>query len=226
MHETAMEIGRRFFETYLKNGKGLKIVEIGSQDVNGSLRSVAPPDNEYIGIDFAPGKGVDVVINDPYALPLPDNCADVVVSSSCFEHSEFFWLVFNEIQRILKPSGLFYFNSPSDGFFHRYPVDCWRFYPDSGMALQNWARRSGFNTALVESFTGTPLKKEDFWSDFVAVFIKDPAFIGQYPERILDTWPDHVNGLTYENKDFSKFSATNTTPKKSRKARIFGFLRR
>jgi hypothetical protein len=38
--------------------------------------------------------------------PLKNDFADVIVSSSCFEHSEFFWLLFNESLRILKPNGL------------------------------------------------------------------------------------------------------------------------
>lgn len=185
-----------FFDTYAVHKKGLKIVDIGAQDVNGSLRSVAPPGNEYIGVDFVQGKGVDVIITDPYALPFEDNSIDIVVCSSCFEHSEFFWLLFNDVQRLLKPSGVFYLNVPSNGEFHRYPVDCWRFYPDSGVALQNWARKSGFKTALVESFTG--VQKKDRWNDFIAVFIKDPAFLDLYPHRIQEQYEDYTNGLTHE----------------------------
>ena len=114
MHDTAMQYGAAFFNTYLKNTEDLTIVDIGSQDVNGSLRSVAPTNNKYIGVDFAEAKGVDVVITDPYSLPFEDESVDAVVSSSCFEHSEFFWLLFNEALRILKPNGLLYINAPSD----------------------------------------------------------------------------------------------------------------
>ena len=149
-----MIFGKYFFSTYLKDATGLKIVEIGSQDVNGSLRSVAPKSNDYIGVDFSEGKGVDLILTDPYVLPFEDSSIDVIVSSSCLEHSEFFWLSFNEALRVLKPTGLLYINVPSDGKYHRYPVDCWRFYPDSGIALQNWGNRSGFECALLESFIG------------------------------------------------------------------------
>jgi hypothetical protein len=45
MHDTAMKYGAAFFNTYLKNAKELTIVDIGAQDVNGSLRSVAPPNS-------------------------------------------------------------------------------------------------------------------------------------------------------------------------------------
>lgn len=94
MHDTAMEYGALFFNTYLKNSKDLTIVDVGSQDVNGSLRSVAPSNNKYIGVDFVEAKGVDVVSTDPYSLPFDNESVDVVVSSSSFEHSEFFLATF------------------------------------------------------------------------------------------------------------------------------------
>jgi SAM-dependent methyltransferase len=184
MHDTAMEYGAAFFAAYTRINTSLTIVDIGSQDVNGSLRTVAPRHHRYIGVDFQEAKGVDVVITDPYALPFQSESVDVVVSSSCFEHSEFFWLLFLEALRILKPRGLLYINAPANGPYHQYPVDCWRFYPDSGIALQNWARRSGYNTVLLESFTG--VKKKDVWNDFVAVFLKDEINGSFHPNRISD----------------------------------------
>ena len=137
MHVSAKKNGELFFETYVKSLNSVTIVDVGSMDVNGSLKEVIPKNSKYIGVDFAEGKGVDKVLKDPYNLPFENNSVDVVVSSSCLEHSELFWLSFIEIIRILKPNGLFYLNAPSNGAFHRYPVDCWRFYPDSGKALVN-----------------------------------------------------------------------------------------
>lgn len=193
MHHTAMETARRFFQTYAPHRSDLTIVDVGALDVNGSLRHVAPADSRYIGLDFATGPGVDIVIDDPYALPLPDASADIVVCSSCFEHSEHFWLLFNEVLRLLRPDGLFYLSVPSNGLFHRYPVDCWRFYPDSGRALQSWGRRSGYAVALLESFTEE--QTGDRWNDFVAVFVKDEAHAGRYPARMIDSYPRFRNGL-------------------------------
>jgi len=192
MHRKALEHGKLFFDTYLDGCLNPTIIDIGAQDVNGSLRSVAPADARYIGVDFVAGKGVDLVITDPYHLPLEDASADVCVSSSCFEHSEFFWLSFLDIMRVLKPSGLFYLNVPSNGFYHRYPVDCWRFYPDSGMALRNWARRSGIRAELLESFTGR--QGSGVWNDFVAVFVKDEANAGRFTGRMQDRGLQFTNG--------------------------------
>ncbi len=216
MHITALKNCQHFFDCY---GAGIaavapqaQVIEIGSQDVNGNLRGCSPPAFRYTGVDFVAGRGVDVVLEDPYVLPFPDASADVVLSSSCFEHSEMFWLSFMEILRVLKPGGLFYLNAPGNGEFHRWPVDCWRFYPDSGRALLTWARRNGLRPALLESYTS--LQVGDQWNDFVAVFLKDEAHVATYPQRILDTKTDFVNGLVHGSDDFLKFSVMPEDKKK------------
>ena len=198
MHKTAMENAGRFFSTYLE-GRTVTIADIGAQDVNGSLRDVAPREATYIGVDFIDGKGVDVVLDDPYTLPFDDNSLDAVISSSCFEHSEFFWLLFLEIMRVLRPDGLLYLNVPSNGVFHRYPVDCWRFYPDSGVALRNWARRNGIDAELLESYTSG--QDGGGWNDLVCVFLKEKSFASKYPSRIVGDFTDLTNGLAFPKLD-------------------------
>ena len=192
MHPSAMNHGTLFFSTYLAAHAKPLVLDIGAQDVNGSLRQAAPPGTRYVGVDFVAGTGVDVVLDDPYQPPFADGSIDAVVSSSCFEHIEMFWLVFNEVLRVLKPDGLFYLNAPSNGHFHRYPVDCWRFYPDSGLALVRWAVRSGYQPALLESFIG--YQHLDVWNDFVAVFVKDAAQVPRHPARMLDRVDRYMNG--------------------------------
>jgi SAM-dependent methyltransferase len=194
MHDTAMKNGERFFATYLEYvDDGMSILEIGAQNINGSLRQLCPGNAKYVGVDFKPYKGVDVVLEDPYKLPLGDESFDVVVSSSCFEHSALFWLTYQEIMRVLKPDGLFYLSVPSNGPYHQYPVDCWRFYPDSGGALVEWGWRNGMKNAVLESYMCNPMV--DGWADFVCVFIKDEGHARRYPRRILNAFTDYTNGV-------------------------------
>ncbi|MBN9127245.1 MAG: class I SAM-dependent methyltransferase [Nitrosospira sp.] len=202
MHTSAMINCQSFFETYAKSfsNENVRVIEIGSQNINGSLRTLSPQGFEYIGVDFVAGEGVDVILDDPYKLPFDSGSADIVLSSSCFEHSEMFWITFLEILRVLKSKGLFYLNVPSNGPFHRYPVDCWRFYPDSGRALVAWAKRNGINAALLESYTSVQV--EDVWNDFVAVFARDERFVSEFPRRILDDKEDMTNGLLYHKEEF------------------------
>ena len=199
MHTSALLNAKRFFDAYAPAFNDVRprprVIEIGSRDINGSLRQVCPAAYEYVGLDFEAGKGVDVVLDDPYALPFDSGTADIVLSSSCLEHSEMFWLLFLEVMRILKPGGLFYLNVPSNGDFHRYPVDCWRFYPDSGRALVTWARRNALNPVLLESYVGR--QEEDIWNDYVAVFLKDASQVGLHTGRILQTLRLFTNGMLH-----------------------------
>jgi SAM-dependent methyltransferase len=200
MHPSAYENAALFFQVYAGGRTDGQVLEVGSQDVNGSLRDLCPQNMTYLGTDFVEGRGVDIVLDDPYHLPFADGSQDIVVCSSCFEHSQLFWLLFLEILRILKPGGLFYLNAPSNGLFHRYPVDCWRFYPDSGGALVEWARRSGYRPLLLESFIsnrrpGAP------WNDFVGVFLKDEAQVHRFPDRIVHRHWGYSNASLHGDAD-------------------------
>jgi len=178
-----------------------------------------PMNNDYIGVDFVEGKGVDVILSDPYVLPFEDSSIDVIVSSSAYEHSEFFWLSFNEALRVLKPTGLLYINVPSNGDYHRYPVDCWRFYPDSGVALEKWGNRSGYECALLESFIG--VRKEGIWQDFVAVFVKDKINASKFPSRIQDNTTEFMNGRLLNSEEVINHRSHQNTFKVKDLERIF-----
>ena len=202
MHDTAYRYCELFYNTYVKDTKqALNVVEIGSQDVNGSLKPIFNnPLIRYTGVDYVEGNNVDIVLKEPYVLPFKDASVDVIISSSCLEHTEMFWMTFLEMMRILRPDGLLYINVPSKaGPYHRYPVDCWRFYPDSGRALQVWGKRCGVNCALIESFVGHP--QNDGWEDFVGVYIRDESFINQYPNRIINSINDYDNGFIYNSDE-------------------------
>ena len=205
MHPSAMKYGKYFFDTYCsKDFNGKTIADVGAQDVNGSLRGFCPAGAKYIGVDFIDGKGVDVVLTDPYQLPFDDESVDVVACSSVLEHSAMFWLIFIEMLRILKPDGLLYINAPSNGYVHRFPVDCWRFYPDSGKALVQWAETKGYKPVLLESFIGgkhDPDVLDGMWNDLICVFLKNGERHEQFQNRILDGLHDYTNAYRQPLRD-------------------------
>ena len=200
-----MSNAKSFFSTYVAPGNlstsDAVVVDVGSFSVNGSLREVFGDEVTYVGVDMEQGPGVDVVLENAYQLPFEDASVDCVVSSSCFEHAEFFWSLFLEIIRVLKPDGLFYLCAPSAGAFHRYPVDCWRFYPDSGVALERWGSANGFNVALLESF----IQVGGDWNDFVAVFVKDENSSERFPGRMSDVRRDVENVRVYGDEEVRRF---------------------
>lgn len=170
MHDTAEAIGGAFLEANSKAGH--VIVELGAFDVNGSIRNYAHPNATYIGVDMEAGPGVDVVAKDELTVPIDSRSADIVVATSVFEHTAFFWVTMLELLRITKVGGLIYVSAPSNGLYHRYPTDNWRFYPDAGKMLERWGRHNGYPVHLVESFIAN--RRGDMWNDFVAVFQVGP----------------------------------------------------
>ena len=167
MHPTSLEnmqkCHRRFFLTSeLASRERVRVLDIGGADVNGSYRQVfAGPRFDYSAADLSPGPGVDLVLADPYRIPLADASVDVVLCGQMLEHSEFFWLAFQEMVRLLAPGGLLFLIAPSAGPIHRYPVDCYRFYPDAFAAL---ARYAGCHLQAVWRDERGP------WQDLVGVF--------------------------------------------------------
>jgi len=203
MHTSAYKTAGQFFKIYATIGSKLSVLEIGSQNVNGTLRDhITPQISKYTGVDFVSGNGVDIVLEDPYKYPFPDNHFDIVVTSSCLEHSELFWLTWLEAIRVLKPSGILYTNAPSAWMdYHRYPVDCWRFWPDAAKALETWGQRNGYSCMTLETFIVPPAPDQDN-ADWASVFLKDSAYCFLYQKRIIDTlipYTDFMNGFRFPN---------------------------
>ncbi len=195
MHDTAYQIAGKFFELYWKPEFQL-VVELGSYDVNGTVRDHQPAGSRYLGLDIEAGPSVDIVIENALRLPLADGEADCVLSSSCFEHDKFFWQTFLEQCRITKPGGFIYLNVPSNGMFHRYPADYWRFYPDAGLALAEWGTTTGLQVTLIESFVAN--RKVHQWNYFVAVFQRgdgEPRGNEQYLSHYFSCQNVHRLGL-------------------------------
>ena len=134
------------------------ILDVGSFDVNGNLRDVLKMSTfslqrnyYYIGIDRSAGPNVDLIYENDW--PLASESFDVVVSSSCFEHDDFFWETFLLLSRTVKPGGFIYISVPSTGYYHGYPVDNWRFYNDSAVALTKWAKKNKEDLVLIHTST-------------------------------------------------------------------------
>jgi SAM-dependent methyltransferase len=143
MHQSSMRAMSEFVATHLAayRGRPLRILDIGSMNINGSYRELMTDANwRYTGLDMAAGPGVDRVLPSPYDWnELRSASYDVVISGQAFEHIEYPWVTMLEVNRVLKPGGIVCLIAPSGGYEHRYPVDCWRYYPDGMAALARWA---------------------------------------------------------------------------------------
>ena len=115
------------------------VLDIGSAAYIGHTTYRTPTENRglrYVGLDMQPGHNVDIVSAKPVVYAeVPTESHDFIVSGQTFEHNPFFWASFCEMARILKQGGVMLVVAPSAGQVHRYPFDCWRYYPNSWMAL-------------------------------------------------------------------------------------------
>lgn len=92
---------------------GTNVLDIGSLDINGNNRYLFEQ-CDYTGIDIGDGPNVDVVCSGH--LFKSDDLFDVVISTECFEHDEYWEQTLkNVINNLLKDGGLFLFSCAAPG---------------------------------------------------------------------------------------------------------------
>ena len=92
--------------------KNCRVLDIGSLDINGNNRYLFQ-NYSYIGVDIGPGKNVDVVCRGHQYDS--DKQFDVVLSTECFEHDEFWVDTINNAIRLTKSNGMFVFTCATIG---------------------------------------------------------------------------------------------------------------
>ncbi len=84
-----------------------KVLEVGSYNVNGSVRELFSAPTLYIGLDVAPGRDVDVVCSG--ADYDTDVRFEVTISTECFEHTADWRRILHNMHRLTVPGGLVLF---------------------------------------------------------------------------------------------------------------------
>lgn len=131
-------IGVQLKDFASKKGPFNKVLDVGSRDINGSVReffSEVPmtPPGEFVGIDFIDGPGVDVVMNAHDLLGhFKPNSFDLVTCCETLEHDDNFWVTVENMRQLVRPGGWLFISTPGINFFkHDYPFDYWRFTEES-----------------------------------------------------------------------------------------------
>lgn len=115
------------------------VLELGSFDVNGSLRQFFT--GPYLGVDQFDGPGVDRRMT---VDQIPDDWAfDTVVCTEMLEHDLTFWVSLQKMASVLHSGGFLILSTCGIAFpRHDYPSDYYRFTTD---ALTDLLNRFGFD---------------------------------------------------------------------------------
>lgn len=197
MHKSAMTRMEWFVQNYIPKDEEVKVLDIGSYNVNGNYRSLfSQTKAKYTGLDIVPGPNVDITVKDPYSWSeIEDESFDFIISGNAFEHIEYPWLTIKEIYKKLKKEGFICILTPFALGEHKHPTDCYRYYSDGLIALAKWA-----DFQVVEcTVGGTPRGTQDHeWLD------KDQ----NYDDTMLVACKtDDINKL----RNLPKFNSTRLT---------------
>ena len=202
MHQSAMKRMEWFVENYIPQDQHVEILDVGSYDINGSYRSLFQNyDCNYIGLDLEEGPNVDFVPRDPYSWPeLPDDSFDFIISGNAFEHIEWPWITMSQIKMKLKPGGIACILTPFCLSEHRYPTDCYRYYPDGMKALAKYAgldviqcTTGGLPFGLEEVSAREWLSAENY-DDTMLVAIKGTDPLADYPKFVREFRSNTIHG--------------------------------
>jgi SAM-dependent methyltransferase len=141
MHISSLMKLESFLAVYASGDvAGRRVLDVGSAAYGKQAVSYRPSCEriglKYVGLDMQKGANVDIATAKPSVYPeIGDEEFDYIISGQAFEHNPYFWVSFCEMARSLKVGGYMLVIAPSSGAVHRFPFDCWRYYPDSWSAL-------------------------------------------------------------------------------------------
>lgn len=154
MHSAAMEFIFTSFHDWKGDRTDLNILEIGSLDINGSVRPLFKPfQASYVGIDMQEGPGVDVVVDAAKFIHFESY--DVIVCAEVFEHTpDWPQIIYNSYNN-LRPGGIFIATMAGEGRYphsaiDENPIRDWEHYSNIGWwELQQILKRNGFKDVKV-----------------------------------------------------------------------------
>lgn len=155
--EMVLCLDRYMSKSYDKN---LRVLDVGSMDVNGSYRDIVPFKWSYQGVDLSEGKNVNVVMESPFSIPFSDSEFDLVITGQCLEHCENPFHLMKEIARVAR--GIVIATAPGSWPEHNYPKDYFRFMPDGMAEIMNKAGLKVIET-YISDISKSNTKGYDCW---------------------------------------------------------------
>lgn len=129
--------------------EGMDVLEVGSLDVNGSVRHLVTSRRpwSYLAVDALPGPGVDRVLDAADLVStFGTDSFDVVLCCEMLEHAADWHVCVQEMVEVLRPGGVFVVTTRSPGFAYHHPPDHWRY---TQAAFVEICRRSGLELLVL-----------------------------------------------------------------------------
>jgi len=94
----------------------VRILEVGSQNINGAIRDYFPESSQkhWVGLDIGNGPGVDFTIPGEL-IQVSNGWADIAFSTECFEHARQWKEIFLNMIRITREGGLIILTFAGEG---------------------------------------------------------------------------------------------------------------
>jgi SAM-dependent methyltransferase len=127
------ESGIKFVQSCLaeEDVLGKNVLEAGSLDVNGSVRSylMGLYPRDYTGIDIVEGPGVDEICDaEQIVTRFGPESFDLIISIEMLEHVRNWRSVVSALKNAVRPNGILLITARSRGFdYHAFPNDFWRY---------------------------------------------------------------------------------------------------
>lgn len=140
-----------------------KVLEIGSRDINGSVKGLLNW-TEYIGLDIIDDKSVDVV-DDAMNIQKHwvDETFDLVICVETLEHVKNPTRVVELMRNVLKKGGWMLITTPSIGHpEHDWPSDYYRFFENTYRDVFF----EGYEEVVIKSLTWDSPGMESIWERY------------------------------------------------------------
>ncbi len=147
-HPEQREFLQRVKATHPEWFDGVSVLEVGSLNINGTVRDFFNA-TSYIGVDIAPGPGVDLVEQGQYLI-FPDDHFNVAISAECFEHNPYWAETFENMHRMAR---VVIFTCASEG---RPEHGTHNAYPDSSPLTLDWEYYRNLNAEDFEQTFDLP----------------------------------------------------------------------
>ncbi len=185
-------------DEYLSKGDSQVLVDFGCGGM--PYRSIIEPHvAQYLGVDLPANEKADSPVSTDGKMQLPDEFANVVLSTQVLEHVGNPMEYLRECHRILKPGGLLILSTHGYWKYHPDPADYWRWSSDG---LRRIVEESAFIVIRFAGLMGLAPTAMQLMQD--AIIPKSPKLVRPlmiYAAQSLIVLLDRIHSPMERNKD-------------------------